>query len=92
MTHRAFGIFSLSFIIAGFNIFASSFFTALGNGAISAGISFMRTLVFQMAAVLILPLILRIDGIWWATTAAELLALAVSAFFLIKKKNTYHYA
>lgn len=52
----------------------------------------MRTLVFQMAAVLILPLILRIDGIWWATTAAELLALAVSAFFLIKKKNTYHYA
>ena len=92
MTHRAFGIFSLSFIIAGFNIFASSFFTALGNGAVSAGISFMRTLVFQMAAVLILPLILRIDGIWWATTAAELLALAVSAFFLVKKKNTYHYA
>ena len=92
MTHRAFRIFSLSFIIAGFNIFASSFFTALGNGAVSAGISFMRTLVFQVVSVLILPVMFQIDGIWWATTVAELLAVAVSAYFLIRKKNVYHYA
>ena len=92
MTHRAFRIFSISFIISGFNIFASSFFTALGNGAVSAGISFMRTLVFQVASVLMLPVMFRIDGIWWATTVAELLAVAVSAYFLIRKKNVYHYA
>ena len=64
LTSHAFRLFSWSFLLAGFNIFASGFFTALNNGAISAAISFLRTLVFQTASVLILPLLLDVDGIW----------------------------
>ena len=62
LTCHAFRLFSFAFLFAGFNIFASSFFTALGNGLISAAISFLRTLVFQTASVLILPLIFDVDG------------------------------
>ena len=92
MTCHAFQLYSLSFLCAGFNIFGSAFFTALNNGAVSAAISFLRTLVFQMAAVLILPVFLEVDGIWLAIAAAELLALLVTAGLLVKMKGRYHYA
>ena len=77
----------------GFNIFGSAFFTALSNGPISAAISFLRTLVFQVAAILLLPLLFPgADGVWLAVVAAEALALVVTVFFFIKKKGQYHYA
>lgn len=91
LTRHAFHLFAFSFLMAGFNIFTSSFFTALNNGAVSAAISFMRTLIFQMASVLILPLMLGVDGIWWAVTAAELFACLLSAAFLAAKRGKYHY-
>lgn len=91
MTKHAFKLFSFSFILAGINIFASSFFTALGNGGISAAISFLRTLVFQMLSVLILPILFELDGIWWAITVAEVFAFVISAAFLIVYRKRYHY-
>lgn len=91
LTVHAFRLFSWSFLLAGFNIFASGFFTALNNGAISAAISFLRTLVFQTASVLILPLLLGVDGIWWAITVAEIFAFLISLLFLFLKRNKYHY-
>ena len=80
------------YLIAGFNIFGSSFFTALNNGGVSAAISFLRTLLFQIAAVLLLPMIFDIDGIWIAISVAELLTLCVTATFLITQRKKYHYA
>ena len=91
LTSRAFRLYALSFVIMGFNVYASSFFTALGDGVTSALISFLRTLLFQIAAVLILPAILGIDGIWLAVTAAELAALAVSAAMFVAKDKVFHY-
>lgn len=91
LTSHAFRLFSFSFLLAGFNIFVSSFFTALNNGAVSAAISFLRTLVFQTASVLILPLFLGVDGIWWAITVAEICACVLSAVFLLAKREKYHY-
>lgn len=91
MTKHAFKLFSFSFILAGLNIFASSFFTALNNGGISAAISFMRTLVFQLVSVLILPMIFGLDGIWWAITVAEVFAFIISQIFLFAKRKKYHY-
>ena len=91
LTTHAFRLFSWSFLLAGFNIFTSGFFTALNNGAISAAISFLRTLVFQTASVLILPLLLGVDGIWWAITVAEIFAFLISLLFLFLKRNKYHY-
>lgn len=91
MTTHAFRLFSFAFILAGANIFTSSFFTALNNGGISAAISFLRTLVFQMLSVLLLPLLLGLDGIWWAITVAEVFAFLISMIFLVVKKNKYHY-
>ena len=91
LTSHAFRLFSWSFLLAGFNIFVSGFFTALNNGAISATISFLRTLVFQTASVLILPLLLGVDGIWWAITVAEMFAFLISLMFLYLKRNKYHY-
>jgi Na+-driven multidrug efflux pump len=75
----------------GYAIFGSGLFTALNDGVISAIISFLRTLVFQTASVMLLPLIWDIDGIWYSVAAAELMAVALSAFFLIKKREKYHY-
>ena len=92
MTTHAFRIFSFAFILSGLNIFASAFFTALNNGVISATISFLRTLVFQMLSVLILPELLGMDGIWWAITVAEVCACIISAFFFLKNRKRYHYA
>ena len=91
LTSHAFRLFSWSFLLAGFNIFTSGFFTALNNGAISAAISFLRTLVFQTSSVLILPLLLDVDGIWWAITVAEIFAFLISLMFLYLKRNKYHY-
>ena len=91
MTQKGFRIFSFSFLFAGIAIYGSSFFTALGNGLISALISFLRTLLFQTAAVLIFPLLWGINGIWISIAAAELMAAAVTALFLIKKRSKYHY-
>ena len=84
-------LYALSFLIMGFNVYASSFFTALGDGVTSALISFLRTLVFQIAAVLILPAVLDVDGIWLAVTFAELAALAVSVTMFIRKDSVFHY-
>ncbi len=92
LTVHAFRLFSFMFLLAGLNIFASAFFTALNNGAVSAIISFMRTLVFQTASVWILPMILGTDGIWWAISIAEALAFVVSLIFLIANRKKYRYA
>ncbi len=91
MTTRGFIIFSFGYLFAGFNIFGSSFFTALNNGVVSGVISFLRTLVFQVLTVLILPLIFALDGVWYATVAAELLSLAVTLSFLIAMRKKYNY-
>lgn len=91
LTSRGFKIYSVAYLIWGYNIFGSAFFTALNNGLVSAIISFLRTLVFQIIAVLILPMILGIDGIWMAIIAAELMSLVVTIAFLIYKKKVYHY-
>lgn len=91
LTLRGFLIYSFSFLFAGIAIYGSSFFTALNNGLISALISFLRTLVFQVAAVLIFPLILGMDGIWLSIVAAEFLAAIVTILFLIGKRSQYHY-
>ena len=92
MTIRGFTIYSLSFLLCGFNIFGSSLFTALNNGLISAVISFVRTLICQIAAVMILPLFFHLDGIWASVVAAELAALLLTAFCCIKYRKRYHYA
>ena len=92
LTINALRLYSLSYIISWFNIFASSFFTALNNGLVSALISFLRTLVFQVAMILILPAIWGINGIWISVACAEILSLFVSIMFFIKNKKKYEYA
>lgn len=89
LTRHGFRVYALSFLISGFNIFSSAFFTALNNGVVSAAISFLRTLVFQMLAILTLPSFLGIDGVWLAIVVAELLALAVSVLFLLSSRRRY---
>ena len=81
-----------SYIITGFNIFGSAFFTALSNGIVSAAISFLRTLVFQVAVVLTLPILLGIDGIWLAVAVAEALTLIITVYFLVNRRKQYRYA
>lgn len=91
MTIRGFKIFSFSYLFSGFAIFFSSFFTALNDGVTSAVISFMRTVVFQVAAVLLLPMIWELDGIWFSVVVAEALAVAVAAALLVGKRKKYQY-
>lgn len=91
MTRRAFTIFSFSFLFAGFGIYGSGFFTALNNGFISALIAFLRTLVFQAAAVLIFPLIWKLDGIWFSIVAAEMITVLVVALLLFGNRKKYRY-
>jgi putative MATE family efflux protein len=91
MTVRAFLIYSFSFLFSGFAIWSSSFFTALNNGVVSAIISFLRTLVFQVAAVLILPLVLGLDGIWLSIVAAEVMAVILGIIFLVALRKRYRY-
>ena len=93
MTQTGFRIYSLVYLINGFNIFGSSFFTALSNGVVSAVISFLRTLVFQIGAVLILPIVFGgINGIWSSVTVAELLTLCITITFFVRQRRKYHYA
>lgn len=91
LTVSGFRIFGLSFGFMGFAIFSSSFFTALNDGITSAIISFLRTLVFQCAAVIILPLLWGIDGVWISIVVAEFMAVVLGAIFLITKRKKYHY-
>ncbi len=91
MTLKGFIIFSFSFVFSGLPIFGSSFFTALNNGAVSALISFLRTIVFQVAAVLLLPLIWGLDGIWISIVVAEVAAAAVAVVCLFANKRKYGY-
>ena len=91
LTRRGFLLYSASFLFSGFGIFGSSFFTALGNGGVSAAISFLRTLVFQVSAVLLLPLLWGIDGVWLSITAAEVLATGVTVAFLVAMRKRYRY-
>ena len=91
MTTRGFVIFAFHFLICGFNIFGSAFFTALNNGVVSALISFLRTFAFQAVAVLILPRLFGLDGIWYALFVAEILAMAVTGWFYRTRRSQYHY-
>ena len=91
MTVNAFYIFSFSFLFAGIAIFGSSFFTALNNGLVSAIISFLRTLVFQIAAVLLLPMVWGIDGIWVSIVIAEFMAALLSVIFIFANRKKYGY-
>ena len=91
LTVRAFYIYSFSFLFAPLAIYGSSFFTALNDGLVSAIISFLRTLIFETAAVLILPIFLQVDGIWLATVIAEFSAAAVTVIFIITKRKKYKY-
>ena len=91
LTVSGFRIFGLSFLPMGYAIFCSGFFTALNDGLTSALVSFLRTMVFQIAAVLILPALWGIDGIWWSILVAETMAVVLSALFLIAKRRRYRY-
>lgn len=91
MTVTGMQLYSISFLICGFNIFASAFFTGLNNGLVSAVISFLRTLVIQVAAIFILPVFMGINGIWLAIVAAEGVTFAVSVFMLVWGRRQYGY-
>lgn len=91
LTTTAIRIYSVSYLISELNIFASSFFTALNNGFVSAVISFLRMFLFQIIMILLLPVIIGINGIWIAVTAAESLALVVSVIFVIINRKKYGY-
>lgn len=91
ITKKAFLIFSFSFIFSGFSIFTSSLFTALGNGIISALVSFLRTIVFQIGTVLILPLFMGVDGVWLSMLTAEILAMTISMIICFIKRKKYNF-
>lgn len=91
LTVSGFRIFSLSFGFMGFGIFTSSFFTALNDGLTSALISFLRTLVFQCACILLFPIFWGIDGIWISIVVAEFMSVILGILFLIGKRKRYHY-
>ena len=91
LTSHAFRVYALNFFLMGFNVYGSSFFTALGDGVTSALIYFLRTLLFQLAALLLLPALWGLDGVWLAVTAAELAALAVSVYVFVTKDQNFHY-
>ena len=91
LTVRGFRYFSVSFLFMGFAMYGSGFFTALNDGLTSALISFIRTLVFQISAVMLLPLIWGIDGVWVSLIVAEFMSMILCAVFIFTKKNRYHY-
>lgn len=92
MTIHAFRSYSISFLLMGFSIYSSSFFTALNDGFVSAAISFCRTMLFETGSVIILPFFLGVSGIWYSIIVAEFMAVCLSLFFLIKKAKKYGYA
>lgn len=91
LTTSGFRVYAAAFLFMGYAIFGSGFFTALNDGVTSAIISFLRTLVFQISAVLVLPIIWGIDGVWYSIIVAEFMAMALSAIFIVMKRNKYHY-
>lgn len=91
LTLRGFTIFSFSFLFSGIAVYGSGFFTALSNGLISAAISFLRTLVFQIAAILVFPIFWGIDGIWISIVVAEVMAAVVTVLFWVGNRKKYHY-
>ncbi len=91
MTVTAFHFYSLAVLFSGFSIFGSAFFTALNNGVVSAAISFLRTLLFQIASVLILPVFFELNGVWYSLFVAEILAMVVTFVFYVLKREDYHY-
>ncbi len=91
ITSHGFALFSISFLFTGINIFASALFTAFSNGVVSAILSFLRTFVFLILSLLLLPWLWELDGIWLAVPVAEILALCISLFYLVKLKKVYHY-
>ena len=91
MTIRAFRLYSFSFLIVGFNIFGSAFFTALNNGLVSAILSFLRLFLFQAITVLVMPLFMDLDGIWLSSTASELMAIIVTLAFILALRKRYKY-
>ena len=92
LAKHGFGVFGVNFLFAGLNIYASGMFTAFSDGLVSAVISFLRTFVFLVASLLILPALLGIDGVWLAVPAAEILAFIVSVYYLVTRRRKYHYA
>ncbi len=91
MTVQGMSVYAFSFLFSGIAIWASGFFTALNNGAVSALLSFARSLIFETGAVLILPLLMGIQGIWLSIVIAAILAAALSIFFILLKQKEYHY-
>lgn len=91
LTEHGFRMYSVAFLLMGANVFASGFFTALGNGKVSAIISLLRTFVFETGAVLLLPMIFGLDGVWMAVGVAEVVALVVSSCFLFAQRKVYGY-
>ena len=91
MTVNGFVIYSFAYLFMGMAIFSSSFFTALNNGLISAVISFLRTLVFELGAVMLLPRIWQINGIWASIVVAEFMATVVGVIFMVKLRTKYRY-
>ena len=91
MTVRGFRLYAVSYLLCGFNIYGSSFFTALNNGIVSAGISFLRTVVFEVAAIMILLVFFKLDGIWCAITVAETASLVITTAFFFALRKRYGY-
>ncbi|MGN0688015.1 MAG: MATE family efflux transporter [Oscillospiraceae bacterium] len=91
LTRRGLMLSSISFLFCGFNIFGSSFFTALNNGVVSAVISFLRTMLFQIGALFILPVFWETDGIFFAIVVAEIFALMLTSYFIVIKRKKYNY-
>lgn len=91
LTIHGMKLYSISFILSGFNIFGSAFFTALNNGAVSAAISFLRTLLFQIVSILALPILIGVDGIWLAVVAAEAMSLVCTGAFVVWGRKKYGY-
>ena len=91
LTVHGYRVYALCFLLMGFSIYGSAFFTSLGNGLVSALISFLRTLVFETASVIILPLWLGVDGIWLSVTVAELASVAVTTAFMVALSGHYGY-
>lgn len=88
---HAFRIFSIVYLFDGMAVFSSAFFTALNDGQVSALISFLRTFVFELGAVLLLPLLLGVDGIWYSGVLAELMAAVTGSIFMVALRRKYQY-
>ena len=91
MTVRGFQIFAFTFVFSGFAIYGSSFFTALNDGITSAILAFLRTVVFQISLILTMPLVWQLDGVWFSSLFAEILALISTVIFILIHRKKYGY-